>query len=135
MEEIFNKSKMETESNNSSFSQDMFEDNDENEIEDSARGAQFSELKKHTKICSNWRESRVFVQHQDWSKPYPSHTIDIWDNHHVRLPWSNFNEFPKDGKIVKRYLCLLRMGHYYSQEYIHKHKYVSRYLQTYSFRK
>ena len=93
---------METETNDSSFSQDMFADSDEEE-EVSFRGTEFSELKKHAKSCSNWRESRVFFQHQDWTKPFPSHSADIWDNHHVRLPWSNCNEFPIDGKIVKRY--------------------------------
>lgn len=94
---------METERNDSSFSQDMFADNDEEEEKVSFRGTEFSELKRHTKSCSNWRESRVFFQHQDWTKPFPSHSADIWDNHHVRLPWSNCNEFPIDGKIVKRY--------------------------------
>ena len=93
---------MEAETNDSSFSQDMFADSDEEE-EVSFRGSEFSELKRHAKSCSNWRESRVFFQHQDWTKPFPSHLTDIWDNHHVRLPWSNFNEFPIDGKIVKRY--------------------------------
>jgi len=93
---------METETNDSSFSQDMFADSDEEE-EVSFRGTEFSELKKHAKSCSNWRESRVFFQHQDWTKPFPSHSADIWDNHHVRLPWSNCNEFPIDGKIVKRW--------------------------------
>ena len=99
---------METETNDSSFSQDMFADSDEEE-EVSFRGTEFSELKRHAKSCSNWRESRVFFQHQDWTKPFPSHLTDIWDNHHVRLPWSNFNEFPIDGKIVKRYRFALAL--------------------------
>ena len=101
-EKILNFYKMETETSNLSLSQDMFADSDEEE-EISFRGTEFSELKRHAKSCSNWRESRVFFQHQDWTKPFPSHSADIWDNHHVRLPWSNCNEFPIDGKIVKRY--------------------------------
>ena len=93
---------MEVETNDMVYSQDMFADSDDNE-EVSFRGLEFSELKKHSKSCSSWRETRVFVQHQDWTKPFPSNLVDIWDNNHVRLPWSNFNEFPKDGQIVKRY--------------------------------
>ena len=111
---------METETNDSSFSQDMFADSDEEE-EVSFRGTEFSELKRHAKSCSNWRESRVFFQHQDWTKPFPSHLTDIWDNHHVRLPWSNYNEFPIDGKIVKRYrfALALKKTYFFIFKYIH----------------
>ena len=94
---------MEIERNDSSFSEDMFEDRDDENEEVSFRGVQFTELKKHAKSCSDWRQSRVFVHYKDWTKAFPSRLVDIWDNNHVRLPWSNSNEFPKDGKIVKRY--------------------------------
>lgn len=84
-------------SKNSSL--DIFED-DEAEI--SFRGKEFSLLKRHPKLCTDWKTTKVFVQHQDWDKPFPKDLFDIWDNNHVRLPWSRFNEFPKDGQIVKR---------------------------------
>jgi len=60
---------METETNDSSFSQDMFADSDEEE-EVSFRGTEFSKLKRHAKSCSNWRESRVFFSTSGLDKTF-----------------------------------------------------------------
>lgn len=81
-------------------SPDMFADSEEEPS--SALGKEFDALKRHRKLCTDWKTTKVYVQFQDWNKPYPNSLVDIWDNHHVRLPWSSCNEFPKDGKVVKR---------------------------------
>ena len=67
------------------------------------KGAPFHELKKHAKLKCHLKNTKVFVQFNDWSKPHPQKRKDLWDNHHVRLPCSNFSEFPKNGRIVKRW--------------------------------
>ena len=95
---------MEVDKNESAESQDMFAESEDEKEDTSARGKDFSELKRHKKLCNGWKSSRVFVKHSDWSVPYPSQNVDIWDGNHVRLPWSRHNEFPKDGQIVKRYV-------------------------------
>ena len=67
------------------------------------KGAEFDELKKHKELKTHWKNTHVFVQYNDWTKPHPNKRRDIWDNNHVRLPCSNHSEFPKNGRILKRW--------------------------------
>ena len=67
------------------------------------KGAEFDELKKHKELKTHWKNTHVFVQYNDWTKPHPLKRRDIWDNNHVRLPCSNHSEFPKNGRILKRW--------------------------------
>ena len=98
---------MEVEETFSNESEDMFAET-ETEIETGEddktwKGAEKNILNKYSKPVTAWKETKVFVKHQNWALPYPNDRVEIWDNYHVRLPWSNHNEFPKDGKVVKRY--------------------------------
>ena len=77
----------------------MFDDPEENL---SWRGKRFEDLKRFKTLNTDVKSTKMFVCFNDWTKAYPSHPRDIWDHNHVRLPWSNHNEFPKDGKVVKR---------------------------------
>ena len=81
----------------------LSEINEDTEDTKSWKGVPFEELRKHSKLKLHWKNTQVFVQYNDWSKPHPSKRKDLWDSHHVRLPWSNHSEFPKNGQIVKRW--------------------------------
>ena len=100
---------MEVDEQNES-SEDMFadheeknqEENTDDRLEHASENCEQQLLKKRNKPLTHWKDTKVFVQYKNWTLPYPGDKIDIWDNYHVRLPWSSHNEFPKDGKIVKR---------------------------------